>query len=342
MSSTQKRTTIHDVAREAGVSIGTVSRVINSVGNVEPRLARRVMAAAEALDYRPDSAARSMRSKQTHIVGVLMPDFQNPLASAAVAGIEEELSSAGYTIFLANSRYDRAREARIFQEFAQRRVDAIIAMIASDRDTETEQQLRSLKTPLVLIERETSLELDTVRTNQFDGSYRATRYLIGMTHHRIGLLTVPSTVFSGRARLGGYRKALADVKIKFDERIVMTGGYRFEYALDSAYSMLAVANRPSAVIASGGLLGGVLEASRQLHLKIPDQLSLISLGDTDLAALTTPAITAVSYDWADAGKAAARLAMRRIAGDTRPPELEVIPYKFNIRQSCMPPQAPPA
>jgi len=334
----QKQTTIHDVAHEAGVSIGTVSRVMNHAGNVTPKLAKRVMAAAKALDYRPDIGARSMRSKQTRIIGVLMPDFQNPLASAAVAGIEQELANQGYIIFLANSRYDRAREERVLQEFTQRRVDGIIAMVASDQDSATIEQLKALKVPLVLIEREPNLDLDTVRTNQYDGSYRATRYLIGMGHTRIGLVTVPPTTFSGRARLAGYRKAFADAKLKVAAEMVMNGGYRHEYSLDAAYAALAAPRRPTAIVASGGLLKGVLEASRQLHLAIPDQLSVVSLGDTDLTAMTTPAITAVSFDWAQAGKMAADLAIERIAGQTDSPRTSVVPYEFIIRQSCSPPQ----
>jgi LacI family transcriptional regulator len=333
----QKRTTIHDVAREAGVSIGTVSRVINNAANVEIKLAQRVMAVIRALNYHPDIGARSMRSKQTNIVGVLMPDFQNPLASAAVAGIEEELSNFGYTIILANSRYDLAREERVLSEFMQRRVDGIIAMIASDQDAASTQRLKLLRTPLVLVERETELELDTVRTNQYDGAYRATRYLIGMGHRRISLVSVPLSTFSGRARLAGYRAAFADAELQVDEKLVNTGGYRHDYSLDASYVALAHANRPTAIIASGGLLGGVLEAARQLHMTIPDQLSIITLGDTDLAAMTTPAITAVSYDWTQAGKVAGLLMIERIARGANAPVSRVVPYQFTIRQSCCPP-----
>lgn len=339
MAAAPKRTTIHDVAREAGVSIGTVSRVMNNAGNVEPKMARRVTAAAEALNYRPDMGARSMRSKQTKVVGVLVPDFQNPLASAAVAGIEEELANRGYTIFLANSRYDGAREEQILLDFAQRRVDGIVAMVANDQDPATAQRLKALRIPLVLLERETKLALDTVRTNQHDGAYRATRYLIGMGHQRIGLVSVPLSTFSGRARLSGYTEALASAKIRLDQKIVQMGGYRQGYALDAAYAMLASASRPTAIVASGGLLSGVLEASRQLHLSIPEQLSLVSLGDTELAAMATPAITAVSYDWAEAGKVSGQLIVKRIAGETNAPESSVVPYQFIIRQSCRAPSS---
>lgn len=334
---TQKHVTIRDVAKLAGVSIGTVSRVMNKAANVEPSLVERVMNAAKSLDYHPDIGARSMRSRQTRIIGVLIPDFQNPLASAAVAGIEEQLSELGYTIFLANSRYDRKREERVFQEFVQRRVDGIIAMVASDQDTETAEQLKTLPVPIVLLERETSLDINMVRTNQHDGAYRATRYLIGMGHKRIALLSVPPTTFSGRARLSGYRQAILDGGLTLDESLILTDGYRLEHSLNAIYTVLALSWRPTAVIASGGLLGAALEASRQLHLKIPEQLSVVSLGDTDLAAMMTPAITAVSYDWEEAGKVAAHQIMRLIGGERELRETQIVPSKFIIRQSCCPP-----
>lgn len=334
-----RRTTINDVAKRADVSIGTVSRVLNNVRNVEPALRDRVLQAANELKYQPDIAAQSMRSKHTRVIGVLMPDFQNPLAAAAVAGIEHELANSGYTLFLANSRYDRKREERILHEFTQRRVDGIIAMVAQDNDATTMEQLQNLPMPVVLLEREMDKDIDSVRTNQIEGAYRATRYLLGMGHKRIGFITVPLSIMSGRHRLLGYERAFADIKQEVDRDIVKTGGHSRAYALEAAYSILTSPNPPTALMVSGGLLAGTLEATRQLHLSIPERLSLIVLGDTELAALTAPPITAIRYDWAEAGHVAGRLILSRIAGDiTEKVKQLVVPYEFLIRQSCVPPQ----
>lgn len=332
------RPTINDVARRAQVSIGTVSRVLNNVRNVEPGLRQRVMVAAEELGYRPDIAAQSMRSKQTRVIGVLLPEFTNPLAAAVVSGVEQELANSGYTLFLANSRYDADREGRILDEYIGRRVDGIIAMVALDEDPATIDRLRRLTVPLVLIEREMDIPADSVRTNQIDGGYRATRYLIGMGHRRIGLITVPLTNLSGRHRLKGFENAFRDTGLEVPTDIVRTGGYQHAYALEAAYSVLTAPNPPTAVVVSGGLLSGVLEAARQLHLSIPAQLSLVSLGDTELAALTVPPVTAIRYDWAETGHVAARLMVDRITGDLLdPPKRVVVPYEFILRQSCVPP-----
>ena len=329
------RATISDVARRAGVSIGTVSRVLNKARNVQPALQQRVITAATELDYRPDSLAQGMRSKRTQVIGVIVPDFQNPLSSAAVTGVEEELTRLGYTFFLANSRYDSVREESILNEFARRRVDGIIAIVASDKDDATLQRLRKLPMPLVLLEREIAREFDAVRTDQVAGTYRAARYLLSMGHRRIALVTVPASNMSGRYRLQGYAEALADVGESVKPDLVCMGGYNRDYALNAAYSVLSTREPPTALIVSGGMLAGVLDAARQLNLAIPEQLSLVSLGDTELAALMRPGITAIRYDWAETGRVAARLVAARIAGSTSEIERMIVPYEFIRRESCI-------
>lgn len=328
------RATISDVARRAGVSIGTVSRVLNEARNVQPALRRRVLDAAAALDYRPDSFAQGMRSKKTHVIGVIVPDLRNPLSSEAVAGVEEELTHQGYTFFLANSRYERGREENIINEFSRRRVDGIIAILARDQDPRTVEQLRRMPMPVVLLEREIGTEFDAVRTDQVEGTYRATRYLLALGHRRIAIVTVPTDNMSGRYRLQGYTNALADVGVPVSGELVQMGGYTRSYAVDAAYSVLSMRDKPTALIVSGGMLPGVLDATRQLNLSIPKELSLVALGDIELAALMRPGVTAVRYDWAQTGRVAARLAISRIGGSEMPPERVIVPYEFILRESC--------
>lgn len=338
----ERNPTIYDVAKRAGVSIGTVSRVLNRVRNVKPELSRLVLKAAQDLDYRPNHVAQSMRSKQTRAIGVVMPDVQNPLVAAIVSGIEKELAKQDYTMFLAHTAYDREREERIFKEFQRRHVDGIIAMVARDDDANTARLLKGLDRPLVLVEREMALPMDSVRTNQVDGAYRATRYLLGLGHARIGLISVPLGNLSGRLRLAGFKKAHADVGREVPADFVKTGGYDTAYALDAAYDLLSREERPTAVVVSGGLLAGVIMASRQLNLAIPQDLSVVSLGDTEIAALMQPAISAVRYDWEETGRIAANLIFARVTGTTRePPRRIVTSYEFLLRHSCAAPSGTP-
>jgi LacI family transcriptional regulator len=330
-----RRTTIGDVARRADVSIGTVSRVLNKASNVSPSLRQRVLDAAADLNYRPDSLAQGMRSKKTLVIGVVVPNLQNPLSSEAVVGIEEELTRLGYTQFLANSRYDRAREESTIKEFARRRVDGIIAILGRDDDPGTIAQIRELSMPLVLLEREIGTEFDAVRTDQIAGTYRATRYLLSLGHRDIALVTVPETNMSGRHRRQGYENALADAGVPVREDLIGMRGYTRGYALDAAYAILSMRRRATAVIVSGGMLAGVLEAARQLNLTIPDHLSLVSLGDTELAGLMRPGITAIRYDWAETGRMAARLIVERLQGGRSDTGRFIVPYEFIRRESCL-------
>lgn len=335
MRAVLKRATISDVAQKASVSIATVSRVLNKASNVRPTLQRRVLEAAAELNFRPDSLAQGMRSNKTGVIGVVVPNLQNPLSSEAIVGIEEELTRLGYTQFLANSRYDRLREEKILKEFSRRRVDGIIAILDRDDDPAAIAQLRELSMPLVLLEREVGSEFDSVRTDQIAGTYRATRYLLSLGHRDIALVTVPSNNMSGRYRLQGYENALADAAIPIRNELIRMQGYTRGYALDASYSILSARDRPSALIVSGGMLAGVLEASRQLNLVIPDDLSLISLGDTELAGLMRPGITAIRYDWAETGRVAARRVVDRLNGDRSEASRFIVPYEFIRRESCL-------
>ena len=330
-----KRATISDVALRAGVSIGTVSRVLNKARNVGPPLQQRVLAAAAELNYRPDGLAQGMRTKKTRVIGVIVPNLQNPLSSEAVVGVEEELTRLGYTQFLANSRYDRLREGGILEEFSRRRVDGIIAILGRDDDPETIEQVRALPMPLVLLEREINDEFDSVRTDQVAGTYRATRYLLSLGHRDIALVTVPPNNMSGRLRREGYANALADMGVPLRPELIAMAGYTRDYALDAAYSILSGREPPTALIVSGGMLAGVLEVVQQLNLTIPDQLSLVSLGDTELAALLRPGITAIRYDWAETGRVAARLIVERLEGKRSVRGRFIAPYEFIRRESCL-------
>jgi LacI family transcriptional regulator len=327
--------TIKDVAHHADVSLGTVSRVVNNAANVDAALRVRVMQVISQLGYRPNSVAQSLRSRQSRVVGVVLPDIQNPLTAAAVTGLEPVLLRAGYTLFLANSHSDRERESQILEEFKRRRVDGVIAMVADDDDVATRDQLHNLSVPLVLLEREMDIDVDRVLTNQFEGTYRATRYLLGLGHQRICLITVPATTYSGRERIRGFESAFRDFGLDSPKDLIHSGGRQHPYGRDAAYSALTGRSPASAIICSGGHLAGVIQAVRLLNLRIPKNLSLITLGDTELAALIEPAVTTIQYDWAATGRCAAELLVSRLAESSGGERQRIIvPHEFLIRGSC--------
>lgn len=327
--------TIKHVALHAGVSLGTVSRVLNNAANVDAALRMRVAQAITELGYEPNPVAQSLRSRQSRVIGVILPDIQNPLTAAAVTGLEPVLARAGYTLFLANSHSDRARESEVLEQFKRRRVDGVIAMVANDSDPATREQLRNLAVPLVLLERQMDIQVDSVLTNQFEGTYRATRYLLGLGHTRICLITVPAITHSGRERIRGFETAFTDLGIEIPRDMIHSSGRQNPYGRDSAYSSLTSRSPATAIVASGGHLAGVIEAVRLLNLKIPQHLSLVTLGDTELAALIEPPVTAIRYDWPATGRCAAELLIAHLSeGTSSSNQRIIVPHEFIIRGSC--------
>ncbi|TCK28344.1 LacI family transcriptional regulator [Ancylobacter aquaticus] len=330
--------TIKHVARHAGVSLGTVSRVLNHAENVDASLRQRVAQSILELGYEPNPVAQSLRSRQSRVIGVLMPDIQNPLTAAAVTGLEPVLTRAGYTLFLANSHSDRERESDVLEQFKRRRVDGVIVMVANDKDEATRAQLHDFSVPLVMLERVIDLDVDCVLTNQYEGTYRATRYLLGLGHRRICLITVPAITHSGRERLRGFEAAFTDLAVEVPRDLIHSGGRQHPYGRDAAYSSLIGRDPATAIVASGGHLAGVIEAVRLLNLSIPRHLSLVTLGDTELAALIEPPITAIRYDWAATGRCAAELLLDHLAGGHSSTWQRItVTHEFIIRGSCAAP-----
>ncbi|TPJ57643.1 LacI family DNA-binding transcriptional regulator [Mesorhizobium sp. B2-6-1] len=329
--------TIKHVAKYAGVSLGTVSRVLNDAANIDPALRLRVEQVIKELGYKPNPVAQTLRSRQSRVIGVVLPDIQNPLTAAAVTGLEPVLQRAGYTLFLANTHSDREREREILDQFQRRQVDGVIAMVANDDDAETRDQLQNLAVPLVLLEREMDVDVDRVLTNQFEGTYRATRYLLGLGHRRICLITVPAITYSGRERIRGFSTAFTDLGLESTQDLIHSEGREHPYGRDAAYSSLTTRAAASAIICSGGHLAGVIEAVRLLNLQIPRDLSIVTLGDTELAALIEPPVTAIQYDWMATGRCAADLLVMQLSeGRQGERRRIVVPHEFLIRGSCAP------
>ena len=325
------------MAKYAAVSLGTVSRVLNDAANVDPVLRMRVEKVIKELGYKPNPVAQSLRSRQSRVIGVMLPDIQNPLTAAAVTGLEPVLLRAGYTLFLANTHSDRERESLILEQFKRRHVDGVIAMVANDDDVDTREQLQNLSVPLVLLEREMDVDVDRVLTNQFEGTYRATRYLLGLGHRRIGLITVPATTYSGRERIRGFDAAFNDLDLESPQGLIHSSGRQHPYGRDAAYASLTGRSPASAIICSGGHLAGVIEAVRLLNLQIPANLSLVTLGDTELAALIEPPVTAIQYDWIATGRCAAELLVTQLSEGRQGERRRIIvPHEFLIRGSCAP------
>lgn len=330
------RTTIIDVAREAGVSLGTVSRVINGNASVRSELRDRVLATAGRLGYVPNPAAQQMRAASARAVGVMVSDMSNPLFAATVAGAEEVLYRSGYNMILTNSRDRPETEREIITLFERRRFDGMIVTLSREDDPVTLRLLSGLATPAILLERESRLPIDSVATDHYGGALQAVRHLLGLGHRRIGLVTVTQAALPGRTRGEAYVAAHKAARVPVDSALLSFDGFLPDAGYHAAYRMLVSPRPPTAIVAGATQMPGVLKAVRTLKLSVPRRLSLVSIGDTEVASLHQPPLTAVRWELRKVGAAAAELLLARLNGSDRGkgPRRITLPTELVLRQSC--------
>jgi LacI family transcriptional regulator len=332
--------TIRDVALAANVAIGTVSRVLNGHKSVSSDVRSRVLKAIKKLKYEPDRVAQSMRLGITRTVACATRDISMPGFGAIVNAAEEVLQSSGYTLLLATTGERKDRELGLLRIFQQRRVDAVIMTTSSEDDAELSKQIRQLDIPVVLLDREHPKELDAVTLDHRRGICAATEYLQGLGHSRIALLTGKPSIRPGRERIAGFKDALARSGKRASQGIIKTGGFSAEFGFRETSLLLSSAAPPTAIIAGGmAMLSGVLQAIRARGLTIPDDISVIAGADSDLAALTTPAVTAVRWSGTDEGRMAVQLLLNRLRGNRNGPVQRVmLSTELGPRASCAPPR----
>lgn len=333
------RVTIVDVARKAGASLGTVSRVINDKESVGPTLRARVLEATRALGYVPNPAAQCMRTHSTRAVGLMVSDVSNPLFSTPVGAAEEVLYRSGYNMVLTNSRDRPETEKDILTLFERRRFDGMIITMSKEDDPAILKLLASIAIPTVLLERECALPIDSVATDHYSGALQAASYLLKLGHRRIGLITVTQSALPGRARGEAYVAAHKKARVPMDPALLSFEGFLPDAGYHAAYRMLVSPKPPTAIVAGANQMPGVLKAVRTLKLAVPKRLSLVTIGDTDVASLHQPPLTAVRWEMQTVGVAAAELLLARLKGmvDGKTPRRIVLPTELVLRASCSPP-----
>lgn len=336
--------TIRDVARAAGVSLSSVSRALNGGKNVSARVARDVSAAANKLGYQPDFLARSLRTRSSGMVGCLVSDVSNPLNATIVQAAEAQLRDAGYLLVVASTANDPVRERAAACAFRGRRMDGMLVAPGSDANDGAWRDLVAGGTPVVIVDRDApeeghDIHWPAVQVDHRGGARAATRYLIGLGHRRIALLTADSRMRPSRERIAGFRESFVEAGIDPAGAEVCIQGSSMDFAHGDALALLRDSRRPTAIIALGTrILAGTLRAARDLGLSVPGELSVLSVGDTDLAAVHTPAVTALRWNLEDVGRAAAELLLQRLRGDAGGPQSHaLLPVDLVLRDSCAPP-----
>jgi LacI family transcriptional regulator len=337
------RLTANDVARLAGVSVGTVSRVINKNPTVAPEARRKVEAAIAQLGWYPNAVARSMRTATTRMIGCIFSDIRNPLYASIIKGAEEALSAQGYVLMVASSGENPYREAALIDLFAGRRADGLLLSLADESSQPVIDAIAAANIPTVLVERDLPLEVASVGTDHRAGMKRATEYLISLGHRRIALITGGQKNRAGRERLRGYLDAMQDAELAVDQNLLRLDSLSSHYAFNETQHLLGLAEPPTAIISGGNqMLAGVLRAARLKCVDIPGQLSVINSGDTELAELATPPVTAIRWDLEAVGREGATILLKIVGGAAaRSLGRTELPNEIILRQSCAPPRSGP-
>jgi LacI family transcriptional regulator len=332
---TYKRATIREVATTAGVSIGTVSRVLNGK-SVSVRVLEAVNSAIKDLHYTPNAIAQSMRTNSTRAVSLVVNDISNPLFSGIAKGLDKVLSANNYSLLIANTDTDPQRERVIIESLKQRRVDGLAIAVSDEDNDNIKSILQSVEFPIVLLDRELDIGADIVCDDHANGMKKALRYLFDLGHEDIALITGDDSVRPSRERATGYRDAFRELKKPANEYWIRQGQMTSRFGYEEAVRLLEGDKRPTAIIAGGNLiLSGVLRAIRQFDLSIPEDLSLISCDEVDLAVLMNPPITVITRDISLIGQLAAEQLLRRIDGSADPAmSRQSIPTELVVRESC--------
>jgi len=335
----ERSLTVKDVARVAGVAVGTVSRVLNENATVKAEVRERVLAAMRDLNYEPNVLARSMRAGTTRAVGCIVSDVMQITAAQMLNGAEEELQKAGYAMFVASSHYDLERERKIIGSFRQRKIDGLMLVISNDEDTAYLDELAGAGVPLVLWEREADDRFSSVLSDHRSGCVQATDYLFGLGHTRIALVAGREHTWVGREMARGYADAFKRRKAKpAPEMVVRT--VRFDTSACS--HLLTQKNRPTAIIAPINDLAMVMTVARGIGLRVPQDLSVISIGDSSLLGISNPGVTVVRFDPSAVGRTGARLLLEELNNDTdviQDRRKILFPAELVLRESCAPPKS---
>lgn len=324
------RPTLSQVADLAGVSVASVSRVLNGLP-ASPEMTTRVRTAVDALGYTPDARARSLKVGRTEQLVLVVPDVGNPVYTGLMRAVAAVVKDAGYRLLLSTGNSEVAEEIAILDGLSSGYADGVI--ISPLRMTEPIlQALQRLRHPAVVIGTPpAAVPLDAVQADSAAGVELAMQHLVDTGRHRIAFVNGPVDTVPGSARQRGFDRA--------DERLLAGAGRRYATAAFTVDAGREIAERvlddqPDAVLCANDLLAfGVMRVAHSRGIRVPDELAVVGIDDTDLAAVVSPGLTSVNLGSGERGAAAARLLLARIADPDRPPERVVVDPWLTVRES---------
>lgn len=331
--------TLKELARLAGVHPSTVARVLNDDPRqrVSEDVRLRILALAREQGYQPNHLARSLRTKRSFVIGTLIPDIANPFFAIMFRGIEDALAASGYSVIMANTDDESAREQRSITMLRGRQVDGLLIATAR-REDPTLDALKTAGFPFVMVNRHTDPIADNaVVPDDHAGAVAAVEHLVALGHRRIAHIAGSDEMSTGHTRHRGYLDALERHNLPADSDLVVRGNFRESGGYEAMQRLLGLAQPPSAVFAVNDLAAvGAMRAIEESGLSVPGDISMVGFNDLSAVIGTTRLLTTVRLPLHEMGHAAAERLLAKITGATISPEPVVIPVELVIRQSTGP------
>lgn len=328
---------LSDVAKKAGVSIATVSRVINNGSNVNEATRARVLKAIKDLRYQPSRVAKRLRSKSasSNLIGVLIPDIQNPFYVDVFRGIEDVAYANNYAIIMCNFAQDERKEKMYLDILQSESIDGLIAAPAHEKDNKVIKLVKD-GLPIVCFDRDLiGVDVDVVLVNNRDGAFHAVDHLVKSGYKRIAHISGLAQIPSSQLREQGYRDALEANGLPYDPQLVKYGDSKHKSGVQLCDELLSLPNPPDAIFTGNNLITlGALETIHKRKLKVPEEIAIIGFDDMYWSISLNPPLTAVYQPAYEIGRRAGELMIQRIKDPKRPTIQMMLNAQLMIRSSC--------
>ena len=338
--------TISDVAKRAGVSAMTVSRVVNGTGYTSAETRARVEAAIDELGYVPNALARQLRSKRTKTIALVVADISNPFFTTIARGVEDVAVSHGFSVMYCNTDESEAEEEQYLLMLIERQVDGIL-LVPARSSGESFRLLHHHHMPVVVLDRRIAARTaDSVRCDSEAGAHALARHLIDLGHRRIAVLTGRRNVSTSVDRVAGCRRALEEAGLELPDELVHWGGFNYGKSNQAdghrmAQEMLAVpGERPTAVFCANNFIAfGAIRALTEAGIRVPDDMSVVAFDDLPVEWVSEPFLTCAAQPAYEIGYQAATLLLDQVSGHHEPTGASVVlPFELRIRRSSAPPR----
>lgn len=326
--------TIIDVAKKAGVSVGTVSNVINNKANVSQEKRERVLKAIKELNFQPTGTARMLKSGRTNSIALLIPQISKPFYSMIIEGVESAASKNGYDLIFCRTHRDPKIEEKFLNMLGEKRVDGVI-LVSIEINDKALDIVEKNKYPVVLLERHVSgSNIPSISIDNQSGAFKAVKYLIELGHRDIVFINGPTTTVPGMMRLKGYIEALSKYNLPFNKDLYREGEFDISNGYKGIIEILKKHKATAVFAGSDSIAMGVINGLRDMGLRVPEDISVIGFDDVYLASMLNPPLTTIRQPAFEMGHRAVGVLIDMINGRNRKNIVEILETELIIRKSC--------